>query len=144
MKKAELYYQGRIIKRRSNGKVAEAKEYYGNLLSDKSFNFAVRIIKFYKYLLKKDKYLKSIYEQLLRSGTSVGANISEAQSVYSKKDFINKLTISLKESRETDFWLKVLKGAEIINNSEFESIYKDCDELERLLVSIIKTSKNHL
>ena len=122
-------------------KVAESKVTYGNVLYQKSFQFAVRIVKFYKYLLKKDKDLRALYEQLLRSGTSIGANVSEAQSAHSKKDFVNKLNISLKESRETDFWLKVLHAAEIINENEFESIYKDCDELERLLVSSIKTAK---
>ncbi len=125
-------------------KVAESKVTYGNVLYQKSFEFAVRIVKFYKYLLKKDKDLRALYEQLLRSGTSIGANVSEAQSAHSKKDFVNKLNISLKESRETDFWLKVLHAAEIINENEFESIYKDCDELERLLVSSIKTAKGNL
>lgn len=94
--------------------------------------------------MKKDKDLRALYEQLLRSGTSIGANISEAQSAHSKKDFINKLDISLKESRETDFWLKVFHKADIINFNEFNSIFKDCDELERLLVSSIKTSKSNL
>ena len=125
-------------------KVAESKVIYGNVLYQKSFQFAVRIVKFYKYLLKKDKDLRALYEQLLRSGTSIGANVSEAQSAHSKKDFVNKLDISLKESRETDFWLKVLHAADIINENEFESIYKDCDELERLLVSSIKTAKGNL
>lgn len=125
-------------------KVAESKVTYGNVLYQKSFEFAVRIVKFYKYLLKKDKDLRALYEQLLRAGTSIGANVSEAQSAHSKKDFVNKLNISLKESRETDFWLKVLHAANIINENEFESIYKDCDELERLLVSSIKTAKGNL
>lgn len=125
-------------------KVAESKVTYGNALYQKSFEFAVRVVKFYKYLLKKDRDLRSLYEQLLRSGTSIGANVSEAQSAHSKKDFVNKLDISLKESRETDFWLKVFHATEIINEPEFESIYKDCDELERLLVSSIKTAKGNL
>lgn len=72
-------------------KVAESKVIYGNVLYQKSFGFAVRIVKFYNYLLKKDKYLRSLYEQMLRSGTSIGANVSEAQSAHSKKDFVNKL-----------------------------------------------------
>lgn len=123
--------------------VAESKAVYGNALREKSFNFAVRIVKFYKYLLQKDRDLRSLYEQLLRSGTSIGANVSEAQSAHSKKDFVNKLDISLKESRETDFWLKVFHAAEIINENEFESMFKDCDEIERLLVSSIKTAKGN-
>lgn len=125
-------------------KISESSVKYGNVLLEKAFAFAVRIVKFYKYLLNKDKNFKSLYEQLLRAGTSIGANISEAQSAHSKKDFTNKLDISLKESRETDFWLKLFKAAEIITESEFNSIYKDCDELERLLVSSIKTAKSNI
>lgn len=124
--------------------VSEADEVYGNILYQKAFEFAVRIVKFYKYLLKKNRDLHSLYEQLLRAGTSIGANVSEAQSAHSKKDFVNKLDISLKESRETDFWLKVFHKSEIINGNEFNSIFKDCDELERLLVSSIKTAKGNL
>ena len=94
--------------------------------------------------MKKDKDLRSLYEQLLRAGTSIGANISEAQSAHSKKDFINKLDISLKEVRETDFCPKVFHKAEIISENEFNNIFKDCDELERILVSSIKTAKGGL
>jgi four helix bundle protein len=129
------------VKKQKISKVAESREIYGNVLLIKSFEFAVRIVKFYKYLLKKDKTLRSLYEQVLRSGTSIGANVSEAQSAHSKKDFINKLDISLKEARETDFWLKVFVSAEIITENEFKNIFNDCDELERLLVSSIKTAK---
>ena len=124
-------------------KLSEVKANYGNVLYQKSFEFAVRIIKFYKFLLSKDKSLRSVFEQLLKAGTSIGANISEAQSAHSKKDFINKLDISLKEARETDFWLKVFHAAEIINDNEFSSIYHDCDQLLRLLVSSLKTAKTN-
>lgn len=129
------------MSKNKTSKVAESKVIYGNVLYQKSFGFAVRIVKFYKYLLKKDKYLRSLYEQMLRSGTSIGANVSEAQSAHSKKDFVYKLTISLKEARESQFWLKLLKETGIINNQEYESLNKDCDELERLLTSSIKTAK---
>lgn len=123
--------------------VAESKIVYGNILYQKAFEFAVRIVKFYKYLLIKNKELQLLDGQFLRAGTSIGANISEAQSAHSKKDFVNKLDISLKESRETDFWLKVFHAAEIITLNEFESIFKDCDEIERLLISSIKTAKGN-
>lgn len=129
------------MSKRNTHTVKEPKVGYSNPLYEKSFRFAVRIVKFYKYLLKKDRNLRSLYEQLLRSGTSIGANVSEAQSAHSKKDFINKLDISLKESRETDFWLKVFHSADLINVHEFESLFKDCDEIERLLVTSIKTAK---
>lgn len=129
------------MSKRKTFTVEEPKVKYANPLYEKSFSFAVRIVKFYKYLLKKDRNLHSLYEQLLRLGTSIGANVSEALSAHSKKDFINKLDISLKESRETDFWLKVFRSADLINDHEFESLFNDCDEIERLLVSSIKTAK---
>jgi four helix bundle protein len=114
---------------------------YGNVVVEKSFKFAVRIIKFYGVFNKKVYSISPLLKQLLRSGTSVGANISEAQSAFTKKDFINKLGIALKESRETEYWLCLLKESEIINEKEFESIYKDCEELSKLLTTIIKSSK---
>jgi four helix bundle protein len=122
-------------------KVFETPISYGSVLNQKSFNFSVRIAKLYKYLMQKEKSYEPLYKQLLRSGTSIGANVSEAQSASTKKDFIYKLTISLKEARESQFWLKLLKETETINQQEFESLNKDCDELERLLTSSIKTAK---
>ncbi|MBA4407445.1 four helix bundle protein [bacterium] len=122
-------------------KVFEPLTLYGSILSNKSFNFSVRIVKFYKYLIQRDKSFEPLYKQLLRAGTSIGANISEVQSAATKKDFIYKLSISLKEARESHYWLKLLNETEIINKQEFESLNKDCDELERLLTSSIKTAK---
>ncbi len=122
-------------------KVFEPQVIYGSVLNNKSFTFSVIIVKFYKYLIQRDKSYEPIYKQLLRSGTSVGANISEAQSAATKKDFINKLSISLKEARESHYWLKLLNETEIITKQEFESLDKDCDKLERLLTSSIKTAK---
>ncbi len=122
-------------------KVFEPHVIYGSVLNQKSFNFSVRIAKFYKYLIQEEKSYEPLYKQLLRSGTSIGANVSEAQSASTKKDFIYKLSISLKEARESQFWLKLLKETEILNNQEYESLNRDCDELERLLTSSIKTAK---
>lgn len=122
-------------------KVFEPQVIYGSVLNNKSFTFSVIIVKFYKYLIQRDKSYEPIYKQLLRSGTSVGANISEAQSAATKKDFINKLSISLKEARESHYWLKLLNETKIITKQEFESLDKDCDKLERLLTSSIKTAK---
>ncbi|WP_337873353.1 four helix bundle protein [Ignavibacterium sp.] len=114
---------------------------YYNPILEKSFNFAIRIVKFYK-LKSPDNYsLNSLFKQILRSGTSIGANVSEAQSAFTKKDFINKLGIALKESRETEYCLKLFKESEIITEKEFLSLFKDCEELSKLLTSIIKTSK---
>jgi four helix bundle protein len=78
---------------------------------------------------------------LLRAGTSIGANVSEAQSAFTKKDFINKLGISLKESKEAEYWLKLLKESDVISEKEFQSLINDCEEIIKLLTSIIKTSK---
>ena len=116
---------------------------YGNVVWNKSFAFSVRIVKFYKILIKRDQSLNALFNQLLRSGTSIGANISEAQSASSKKDFINKLNISLKEAREVEYWLKVFKDSDSIEEKEFTSLIKDCQELIKLLISIIKTSKGN-
>lgn len=122
-------------------KVFEPQAIYGSVLNQKSFNFSVRIAKLYKYLIQKEKSYEPLYKQLLRSGTSIGANVSEAQSASTKKDFIYKLSISLKEARESQFWLKLLKETDTINNQEYKSLDRDCDELERLLTSSIKTAK---
>ncbi len=122
-------------------RIFEPSEIYQGVLLRKSIDFGVRIVKLFKYLIQKDKSLEALYIQLLKSGTSIGANVSEAQSAISKKDFINKLFISLKESRETDFWLNLFFRTDVINQSEYDSLIKDCDELERLLSSSIKTAK---
>jgi len=112
-----------------------------NPVDKKSFSFAVRTVKCYKYLIKKDKYLISLYNQLLDSGTSIGANISESQAAASKADFRNKLRISLKEAYETEFWLKLFYETELLAKKEFESLLHDCLELIKLLTSIIKSVK---
>ena len=112
-----------------------------NAVEEKSFRFAVRIVRLNQYLrTKKKEYVLS--KQMLRSGTSIGANIAESQHAQSKADFISKLEIALKETSETKYWLRLMKEADILSVSEFESIFPDCIELEKLLVSIIKTTKN--
>ncbi|OQB15600.1 MAG: hypothetical protein BWY15_00313 [Firmicutes bacterium ADurb.Bin193] len=117
--------------------------FLGNVIEEKSFNFAVRVIKLYKHISQRQNdYILS--KQILRSGTSIGANISEAQQAQSKADFISKMSIALKETTETKYWLKLLKETDYITESEFNSIFGDCAELERILVSIIKTSKKQI
>ena len=112
-----------------------------NPVVQNSFSFAVRIVKFYKYLIKTDKSFISLYNQLLKSGTSIGANIAESQAAASKADFRNKLRISLKEAYETEFWLKLFYESKILNKKEYESLLKDCLEILKLLTSIIKSIK---
>jgi four helix bundle protein len=121
--------------------IKETTAKYYNPILEKSFLFSVRIVRFYKIKCVSNYNLNSLFKQLLRSGTSIGANVSESQSAFTKKDFINKLGISLKESRETEFWLKLLKESEIISEKEFRSLFGDCEELSKLLTSIIKSSK---
>ena len=110
-----------------------------NIIKNKSFKFAVRIVNFYKILIDRKEYVMS--KQLLRSGTSIGANIREAQNAQSDADFIHKLSISQKETDETLYWLELLKETEYISEIEFNSLSKDCTELLKILRSIIITSK---
>ena len=111
-----------------------------NIVKDKSYAFALRIIKLYKFLSEEKKeYVLS--KQILRCGTSIGANIEEADSAPSKRDFINKLNISLKEAKETRYWLRLLHDSQYIDSKSFESILPDTEELIKLLISIIKSSK---
>ena len=111
-----------------------------NAIYQKSFRFAVRIVNLCKYLQNEQKeYLLS--KQILRSGTSIGANVAESQQAQSRPDFISKLNIALKEETETDYWLRLLHETEYINKTQFDSLIADCDEIESLLVSIVKTAK---
>lgn len=110
-----------------------------NVVVEKSFAFAARIVKLYKYLCEEKKEFV-LSKQLLRSGTSIGANISEAQQGQSKKDFFMKMNILLKECAETEYWLKLLSATDYLNETESQSITADCTELGKLLTSIVKSS----
>ena len=112
-----------------------------NIIKNKSFEFAVRIVNFYKLLIERKEYVMS--KQILRSGTSIGANIREAQNAQSKADFIHKLSISQKETDETLYWLELLKETNYITKAEFNSLSSDCSELLKMLRSIIITSKKN-
>ena len=111
-----------------------------SLLLEKSERFAGRIIKMYQYLTTQKKEL-IISKQVLRSGTSIGANITESRNAQSTADFLNKLNIALKEADETSYWIKNLFQGGYLNEKEYESILNDTDELVKLLVSSIKTLK---
>ena len=111
-----------------------------NIIEDKSFRFAIRIVNLYKYLCRtKKEFLLS--KQLLRAGTSIGANVAESQQAQSRADFISKLSIALKETSETKYWLRLLKATDYLTDEESRSIYADCIELEKLLVTILKSTK---
>ena len=111
-----------------------------NEIAEKSKLFALRIIRLYQYLqTEKKEYV--LGKQLLRSGTSVGANVREAKRAQTDADFYAKLTIALKEADETAYWLELLHESGILDNAGFDSIYADCQELIRLLTAITKTPK---
>ena len=110
-----------------------------NVLIDKSIAFAVRVIKLHKYLKKET----IISKQIVRSGTSIGANINEANYGQSKADFISKLHIALKETAETEYWLKLLAMAEYITADMGNSLLNDCLEIKRILITSINTAKEN-
>ena len=111
-----------------------------NMIKDKSYAFALRIIKVYKYLSEKQREFV-LSKQVLRSGTSIGALVKEAEHAQLKADFINKMNIALKEANETEYWLVLLKDSDYIDESSFKSIHQDCAEVIKLLISIVKTTK---
>lgn len=111
-----------------------------NVVADKSKNFAIRIIKFYKYLYDEKKEFV-LSKQILRSGTSIGANIRESKNAQSKADFISKMNIALKEADETAYWMELLWESEIIEKSQVKDLYELNTELIKLLTAIIKSSK---
>jgi len=114
-----------------------------NNIKDKTFSFAVRIVKLCKYLSENQKvYVLS--KQLLRSGTSVGANVREAENGESKKDFIHKMAIAQKEINETIYWLELLKETEYLSYSQFESVNNDAIEIIKIIITIIKNIKTNL
>jgi len=106
-------------------------------VQNKSFQFAVRIVKLCKYL-REEKKEYILTKQLLRSGTSIGANIVEAQQAQSKSDFVHKMSIALKEAAETAYWLRLLNATDYLSDKEMQSIAPECAELEKLLTAIIK------
>ena len=111
-------------------------------IQDKSFLFAIRIVKLYQYLCnEKKEYVLS--KQLLRSGTSIGANVSEAERAQSPADFYSKMSISLKEASETYYWLRLLHATDYLANNEFYSIEADIKELLALLTTICKTAQQN-
>jgi four helix bundle protein len=114
-----------------------------NIIKTKSFNFVLRIINLFQFL-KEDKKEYVLSKQLLRSGTAIGALIRESEQAESKKDFIHKLAIAQKEANETDYWLELLFQSGYLNESQFKSIKFDIVEINKILASIIITSKQKL
>ena len=110
-----------------------------NVIVEKSFDFAVRIVNLRKYLIREHKEFV-LSKQLLRSGTSIGANVSEAQRGQSKADFTAKMSIALKEASETEYWIKLLYRTEYLTKEQYESLYADVQELIGLLMAICRTA----
>lgn len=112
-----------------------------NVIENKSFQFAIRIVRLYKFLCEEKKeYIMS--KQLLRAGTSIGANVTESQQAQSKPDFVSKISIALKEASETKYWIKLLGATEYLSENQTNSILDDCVEIEKILVTILKSAKN--
>lgn len=112
-----------------------------NIIKTKTFNFALSIIELYKLMQEKKEYV--ISKQLLRSSTSVGANVEEADAEQTKKDFIAKISIAAKEARETHYWLRLLQRSQLVQN-DYASYIEAIEEIIRILTSIIKTSQNNI
>ena len=114
-----------------------------NVIQEKSFEFAVRVVNLYKHLCNEKKE-HVLSKQLLRSGTSVGANVEEALGAQSEKDFIAKLNIAYKEIRETIYWIRLLAKTDFLTQMEAENIFRDADELSKIARSILLTMKDKL
>ena len=113
-----------------------------NDINDRTFKFALRVIKLCQYLNKNYVMENNILaKQLLRSGTSIGANVEEAQAGQSRADFIHKMAIALKEARETNYWLRLLKASEMLPNEKIAEVLKESDELKKIIGAIIINSK---
>ncbi len=114
-----------------------------NILGEKSYAFALRTIKLYKYLVEEYKeYVLS--KQILRSGTSIGANVEESVHAQSKPDFVHKLSVAQKEACETNYWLRLLRDSDYLKDKLAESLLEDCEEIQKLLTASIKTAKSNL
>ncbi|HAB52858.1 MAG: four helix bundle protein [Ignavibacteria bacterium RIFOXYB2_FULL_35_12] len=111
-----------------------------NIVQEKSFKFALDIVELYKNLKKQNEFV--ISKQLLRSGTSIGANVEEASAAQTKKDFITKMSIASKEARETRYWLRLLQQSKIVN-FDFSMYLNSIEELIKILTSIVKTSQSN-
>ena len=114
-----------------------------NTIEVKSYDFAIRIVNLHKYL-NRQKEIHSLSNQMLRSGTAIGALIQEAVHAQSKANFLNKMNVSLKEANETMYWIRLLHSTHYLKDNEFASIHKDCEEIVKLLASIVKTTKASL
>lgn len=110
-----------------------------NIIKDKTYQFALQIIHHYLKMQQQNEFVLS--KQLLRSGTSIGANVEEATAAQSRKDFISKMSISSKEARETNYWLRLLRDSKLCEDIDFTDLIKESEEIIKILTSIVKTSQ---
>lgn len=110
-----------------------------SIIQKKSYRFSIRIVRLYQYLVKKNEYV--LAKQILRCGTSVGANIEESSGGQSKKDFLSKFSIAYKEARETRYWLRILKDTDYLSEHIFKSLLNDCEEILKIISRIQITTK---
>lgn len=113
-----------------------------NPIKDKSYSFALKAVNIFKDLQQKKEFILS--KQFLRSATSIGANIEEGIQAQSKKDFIHKLSISQKESFETHYWVRLLRGTHYLEEHVANELLKDCEEIQKIITAILKTAKNNI
>jgi four helix bundle protein len=113
-----------------------------NVVAEKSYQFSLRIVRLYQYLKNRNEF--ELSKQIMRSGTSISSNVEEALGATSKKEFLSKISISYRETRETKLWLRLLRDSRMLSEPEAESLLKDCEELLRIIGSIQKTTKLHL
>ena len=111
-----------------------------NIIKDKTYQFALDIIRLYKNMREQKEFILS--KQLVRSGTSIGANVEEASAAQSKKDFISKMSIASKEARETNYWLRLFRDSHIYKHENLDQLIRDSEEIIKILTSIVKTSQN--
>ena len=113
-------------------------------IQDRTLSFAVRVVKLCKFLSEQDGVTIVLYKQLIRSGTSIGANVREAQSAQSDRDFLHKLEIALKEARETEYWLLLLVQADLVKEQRMKLLRQECEEIIKILVVITKKIKQKI
>ena len=112
-----------------------------NLLKDRTYQFAIQIVDLYKKMIKQKEFVLS--KQIVRCGTSIGANIEESIAAQSRKDFILKMSISSKEARETNYWLRLLRDSKFLKDVELSHLIKESEEIIKIITAIVKTSKNN-
>jgi len=109
-----------------------------NIIKEKTYCFALQVIQHYKKMQQQNEFILS--KQLIRSGTSIGANVEEATAAQSRKDFLSKMSISSKEARETNYWLRLLRDSNLCKNIDFTDLIKESEEIIAILTSIVKTT----